>query len=173
MDENPLENEPLEKEASRRFAKSYRRVVNLGGNKACSLKRHFDGVVHEVVGYLDYLATLHPETRFAYASVDVIVAHCQKFTSKEKFSKAAVEKALKYLQMRHIISRRVTRWCAGQMRDGFIVAPHEHLTIRPSATKCRFVGMAAPFDCWEQDPQTNEVFWRMPPKSTVESTDGN
>lgn len=146
---------------SRRFAYSYRRVVPLGGNKSCSLKRHFYGVLHEVVGYLDLLASKHPDTRFVYASVDSILDHCRRYDSKNKYSKAAVEKALAYLRARHIISARLVRPCDDQERDGFIVAPHEHLTVCPTATACRFVGMAAPFDCWHQLP-TGEIFWVNP-----------
>ncbi|MBZ5534002.1 MAG: hypothetical protein LAO20_21435 [Acidobacteriia bacterium] len=150
-----------EKEDSRRFANSYRPIVPLGGNKSCSLKRHFYGVLHEVVGYLDLLASKHPDLRFAYPGVGDILDHCRRFDSKNKYSKAAVEKALAYLRARHVISARLVRFCDGQLRDGFIVAPHEHLTICTSATRCRFVGMAAPFDCWHQLP-TGEVFWVNP-----------
>jgi hypothetical protein len=150
-----------EKAASRRFANSYRRTVPLGGNKTCSLKRHFCGVLHEVVGYLDLLASKHPENRFVYAHVDTILKHCSRFDSKNKYSKTAIEKSLAYLRTRHVISARLVRFCDGHLRDGFIVAPHEHLTISPSATKCCFVGLATPFDCWHQLP-TGELFWVNP-----------
>ena len=149
-----------QQDTSRRFAKSYRRTVLLGGNKTCSLKRHFRGFLREVVGYLDSLAAQHPE-RFVYPHVDTIVKHCRRFGSQNEYSKASVEKALAYLKARHIISPRVERVVSGQLRDGFIVAPHEHLTITPCATQCRFVGIAAPFDCWHQLPN-GVVFWVNP-----------
>lgn len=148
----------LEKESSRRFAESFRRVVELGGNKNCSLKRHFRGVLREVVGYLDLMAAKHPETRFVYCSVDSIIEHCCRFDSKEVYKPRGVKYALEYLRRRHIVSVPLLLNCDGQFREGFIVAPHEHVTIQTSATKCRFVGMAAPFDCWEQSP-TGEIFW--------------
>ena len=149
MDESRIE---------RRFAKSYRPAVHLGGNKNCSLKRHFFGGLHEVVGYLDFLASRHPESRFVYASIADIIEHCRKFDSKTKYNKRWINYALEYLRLRHIVSARLVRLCDGQMREGFIVAPHQHVTVLLGATQCRYVGMAAPFDCWHQLP-TGEVFW--------------
>jgi hypothetical protein len=66
------------------------------------------------------------------------------------------------------------RFCDGQLREGFIVAPHQHVTVLLGATQCRYVGMAAPFDCWHQLP-TGEVFWVDPanPNRHQESQFGN
>lgn len=149
------------KDPTRRGAESYTRTVDLGGNKQCSLKRHFRGIFHEVIGYLDLQAKRHPETRFVYCGVDDIVAHCTKFKSKESYKKRAVVYVLTILRERHIISPRLRRHCDGQMRDGFIVAPHEHVTKQKGSTKCVFVGMAGAFDCWHQLP-TGEIFWVNP-----------
>ncbi len=149
------------KDKSRRGADSFRKRVDLGGNKSCSLKRHFKGIFREVIGYLEFWAARHPETRFVYCGVDDIVAHCTKFKSKEGYNKRAVEYVLAILRGRNIISPRLCRHCDGQMREGFIVAPHEHLTKMVGATKCVFVGMAGAFDCWHQLP-TGEVFWVNP-----------
>lgn len=148
MDESRIE---------RRFAQSFRRTVDLGGNKNCSLKRHFKGALREVVGYLDLLAGNHSE-RFVCPSVAKIVYYCTKFGSENSYSKTSIEKALAYLRKRHVISGRVVRFWNGAMREGFIVAPHINLTIRQGETKCVYVGMAAPFDCWHQLP-TGEIFW--------------
>ncbi len=149
------------KDKSRRGADSFRKHVPLGGNKNCSLKRHFKGIFREVIGYLDLQAARHPETRFVYCSVQNIVDHCTKFDTKNKYSTRSVEYVLSIARARHILSPHLRRHCDGQMRDGFIVAPHEHLTKQVGATKCVFIGMAEPFDCWHQLP-TSEILWVNP-----------
>lgn len=87
-----------QKALERRFAACYRKTVDLGGNKQCSLKRHFSRALREVVGYLDLLASKNPELRFVYCSVHSIVEHCNRFDSEQNYKKRGVEYALEYLR---------------------------------------------------------------------------
>jgi hypothetical protein len=141
----------------RRFAQSYRRTVELGGNNVCSLQRHFRGALHEVVHWLDLWAANHPE-RFVIATVPGIVEHCKKYGSGTYYKTRLIEYCLAHLRRRCIISGRLVRMFNGEPREGFIVARHDCVTTARGKTKCVFVGMATPFDCWHQLP-SGEIFW--------------
>jgi hypothetical protein len=135
---------------SRRFAHSFRRTVELKPEETCSLKHHYRGAMREVVGLLDMWASNDPE-RFVYAGVDAIVKHCKRYQQpKNKYGARWVKYVLAALRARNIISERVLRVRKGEKIEGFIVALHEHLVLPISESRCRLVGMAAPFNCWKQ-----------------------
>ena len=149
--------EITEPKQDRRFVASYRKRVELGGNKKCTLKRHFRGGLREVVGFLDLLASKDPE-RFVWPHVSTIVAHCRKFGKKDQYNERWVQYALAYLRSRHMISSRVTRLRNGMWHEGFIVADHDGLTDQPTKTACIYMGIGAMKNCWTQD-ENGHVFW--------------
>jgi hypothetical protein len=123
-------------------------LVPLKKTENCSLKRHFKGCARQVVGYLDLLAGKDPD-RFVWMSVNNIVEHCKNYSKKDKagaptkYTKSAVEKALKDLRDAGVLSYPVK--VPVQERRGFIVdecfvlAAHDALTVREECA-CRFVG---------------------------------
>jgi len=172
---------------SRRFSNSFRRVFDeLEPGELCNLKHHYRGALREVIGLLDLWASNDPE-RFVelYGGVDAIVTRCHRFKRPEdKFSKPMIEKVLKELRSRHIISKRLVRVRDGEEVEGFIVAPHDCLAVRESPTKCVFKGQLQAPGRWRRDPVLDEkgewggklgpVYWAGfssgTARSTVEST---
>ena len=137
----------------RRFGKSFRPVVDdIAPGESCSLKRHYRGVLRELIGYVDYLAELDPKKeRFVFAHVDALAAGCKKFENKTRYSKTAIEKGLKEFRARHIISKRLTRIRNGEEKTGFIVAPHDCLAV-PGQGGCVFKGQLRAPGRWERSP---------------------
>ncbi len=123
--------------------------------------------MRELVGYLDLLASNNPQ-RFVYASVDALREKCHRFNQPDaKYSKRWIEAALRELRARHVISARLMRWGM----EGVIVAAHQHV-VRVECGRCHFIGMAAPFDCWEQKigpdgKPFGPVWWRKPADATA------
>lgn len=137
----------------RRFGKSFRPVVDdIAPTESCSLKRHYRGVLRELIGYVDYLAELDPKKeRFVFAHVDALAAGCKKFANKTLYSKTAIEKGLSEFRARHIISKRLTRIRNGEEKTGFIVAPHDCLAV-PGQGGCVFKGQLRAPGRWERSP---------------------
>lgn len=137
----------------RRFGKSFRPVVDdIAPGESCSLKRHYRGVLRELIGYVDYLADLDPKKeRFVFAHVDALAAGCKKFANKTRYSKTAIEKGLNEFRARHIISKRLTRIRNGEEKPGFIVAPHDCLAV-PEQGGCIFKGQLGAPGRWERSP---------------------
>jgi hypothetical protein len=127
---------------TRSFSGSFNRISK---HEDCKLANHYRGAMREVVGFLDLLASNDPE-RFVFCSVDAIHQHCKKFQSKELHGKRWVEKVLRELRRRKIISARVQRWRNFRNTDGFLVAPHAAITCRMTNEEgsfCVFMGWGA------------------------------
>jgi hypothetical protein len=168
---------------SRRFSQSFRRIFDeLKPGEPCKLKHHYRGALREVIGLLDLWAANDPE-RFVelYGGVDAIVARCHRYKRPEdKFSKPMVEKVLKELRSRHIISKRLERLRDGEEVEGFIVAPHDCLAVRESPTKCVFKGQLKAPGRWKRDPVLGDkgewtgklgpVYWAGYAKGTARCT---
>lgn len=108
--------------SEKRGERSTRPVVNLRG-KPCGLKRHFRGVLRQVIGYLDALACNDPE-RFAWPGREDIQRHARKWKGGGTASRAQVYRSLKLAQEMGIIER-VDRIRNGSLHVGFIVPAHD------------------------------------------------
>jgi hypothetical protein len=102
--------------------------VRLKAGELCSHKRHFRGVLREVIGYLDLLAQADREF-FAWATVGDIAEHCQRYHGK-KYGKRQIENALNVLRQMWLVSGVVKRVRGGVEREGRIVTPHRALFCR-------------------------------------------
>jgi hypothetical protein len=103
--------------------------------KPHSLKNHFRGCAREVIAYLDTLADLNPY-RFAYCHVSTIVKKCHRYKGAG-YSERAVKTCLKALQESGIIQRVTVNW-HGDVKTGYIVAPHSRLTLVSPDAYCEF-----------------------------------
>ena len=129
------------------FSDSLKPLVYLKPGAACTLKRHFDGCIRQVVGFLDLLAD-NDEDRLVWVTAKSIQKRCKNYDIKVKgkptiYSLSMVEKALKALRATGIISRQHA--IALQQRRTFIIdhayviAPHDALCMKKGSC-CRFVG---------------------------------
>jgi hypothetical protein len=115
---------------SKRFSHSFRPIVKLKGGKECRLKDHWSGVCRELAGIIDFLAEHDPTgERFVFAKAPALTARCKKFKDKTGYGQRAVEYALAEFRRCRII-RPATRVRDGIERKGFIVWPHDSLTLR-------------------------------------------
>lgn len=96
--------------------------VKLRGGEECSWRKHFRGLLRDVVSYLDLLANNDPE-RFVFARVEDIIKHTQKLKDTP-YNRRQVEYALAYLRSQWIVSGIVTRLRFGVWHEGRIVTPH-------------------------------------------------
>ena len=118
---------------SKRFSYSFKPIVK--PKPKHSFKEHFSGSLRELVGLLEYLASIDPEgERFVYAGVPWLVSHCKKFKSKGKdvkdkdpYSRRSIEYALAEFRRRHVIGPLHKRERNGVQVNGFIVALHDAL----------------------------------------------
>jgi hypothetical protein len=93
--------------------------------------------------YIEFLASRNPD-RFVYASVPALTKGCNgKYRKNRKpYSQVTVEKTLKIFRDHAIISRRFEMRVNGVVRNGFVLAPHDSMTIRhPKA--CIVAGIGA------------------------------
>lgn len=141
----------------RTFAHSFTPVVNLKRGETCSLKRHYRGALHELIGYLDLLAQKDPE-RFVFAHMDTIISACSKFKSKKPFRERAIKYALAELRLRFIVSKRLMRSRFGREMEGFIVAPHDSLALQHDH-QCRLRGQALGGPSVWARTEGGVVFW--------------
>lgn len=131
----------------------FRPIVGpLKKSEKCSLKRHFVGVLREVIGYLEHLErSFNRDDRFLFVGVETIVKHCTRLRMeyklevvrgkaekvgrirKDKISKRDIEYALKFLREKRIISGTFTN---EQGERGFVVAPHDALFARDGQRCC-------------------------------------
>ncbi len=128
---------------------SFHADIPLRAGEPCCWKNHSRNVLREVIGYLDYKASQNPEQRFVWASVDTIVKHCNQYRKeKKKYSKAAVEKALRELRELGIIARVPEMEWQGKLLRGHLVAPHD-TSCHAEDGRCRYVAgglIGPPFD---------------------------
>ena len=124
---------------ARRGARCFLPVVPVQSLHHPSWKSHFLNVEREVIGYLELLAALHPTKRFAFASVNNVLTHCNKYRKSQPYSKAAVEKALHHIRDLGIIARIENMEWRGTVYRGFLVLPHES-GCRAVDGKCKFLG---------------------------------
>jgi hypothetical protein len=141
----------------RRFSNSFRpRFDELQSGEICKLEHHYSGLLRELIGWLDLLASNRPD-RFVYCGVEAMVEHCHRYKQpNNKFGKRLIEYALKELRARHIISKRLFRFVDGVQREGFIVAPHDCLCVRETPTDCVLVGQLKASGRWEREIILNE-----------------
>ncbi len=119
------------------FEKSFRPEVNLKPNNRCSLKKHYRGVLREIVGFLDNLADKNSE-RFVWATVPAIVRACTKFSrGREPYKKRMVYYGLRFLQEQGVL-QRAERIQAGIKRLGFIVMRHDEIAGSIGVNLCKF-----------------------------------
>jgi hypothetical protein len=111
-------------------------AVRLKAGEACSHKRHFRGVLREVIGYLETHAQNDRE-RFVWAQVDDIIEHCYRYKGK-RYEKRQIENALNVLRSMWLVSGVVKRVRGGVEREGRIVTPHRALFCR-SMNYCTYV----------------------------------
>jgi|SRR5579863_348535 hypothetical protein len=120
---------------TRRFANNFHRKTQPANGEACTLKDHYNGVMRELVGYLDSLAAQDPTgERFVYAKPETIFKHCKKFAGMG-YGKRVLWYALAEARERRIISNQVVRerWVGSGKKGqkvlrklkGCIVAPHD------------------------------------------------
>jgi len=149
------------KPSTDKFGRSFRPVVVLKNDEVCSLKRHYRGVLREVIGYLDKLAGNDPQ-RFVFATVKDIVRHCNKFSQgRAPYQQRAVEYALAFLRKQHLISRPVKRPRLGVMYQGFIVTPHDSLAMREKGC-CDFKGQLGAPGAWQAEAGLPGSWWAGP-----------
>jgi hypothetical protein len=114
-------------------------AVRLKPDEACSHKRHFRGILREVIGYLDMHAQKDREY-FVWAEVSDIVEHCQRYHGK-RYQQRQVEYALNVLRRMWLVSGVVKRVRGGVEREGRIVTPHRALFLRVGTiNRCMHVG---------------------------------
>jgi hypothetical protein len=111
------------------FPKGFRPIVELRNvDDECRLKRHFRGVLREVVGYLDLLAD-NNEQRFVEARVPDIVAHCNNFPrGKKRYNERWVKYGLAYLRAHGVLIPAVAE-VNGTDRFGYRVVHHDEMTL--------------------------------------------
>jgi len=149
------------KPSTDKFGRSFRPAVVLKKDEVCSLKRHYRGVLREVIGYLDKLAANDPQ-RFVFATVPDIVRHCNKFSQgRAPYQQRAVEYALAFLRKQHVISRPVKRPRLGVMYQGVIVTPHDSLALREKGC-CDFKGQLGAPGAWQAEPGLPGSWWAGP-----------
>lgn len=152
---------------------NFKKVSKKAAGKCC-LKNHYRRGHAEVIGILDLWASNDPE-RFVFPRVDAIVARCKKFQTKTLHGKGWVEKILRDLRVHHVISKPLTRVRDYQEMRGFIVAPHDSLTVRKPGRKgslCLWVGQLQAPGCWKREillkdsegkplpePKLGPVYW--------------
>jgi hypothetical protein len=104
----------------------------------CKLENHFRGVDAAIVHFLDYWASKDPE-RFVYPGFRAIVNAAKNWAKKDKgnpeklvpsYSKTWVEKRIRHLEKKRVLSPRVRRLRDFEERKGWIVAPHDSLCVR-------------------------------------------
>lgn len=124
----------------RRFTKSFRKIYDqLEPGEQCNFEHHYKGVLREVIHWLNLWASNRPD-RFVFAEVEAIAAHCHRFKNpKSKYAPRSVGYVLAELRARGVISGRLMRMVDGEERWGFIVAPHDCLTVR-TEKGCIFKG---------------------------------
>jgi hypothetical protein len=123
-------------------------AVRLREGEACGYRRHFLGLVRDVLGYLDLLAGNDPE-RFVYCRVDDIILNVGKKRTarllssvskvKTEYKRREIEYVLTYLRREWIISGAVARFRNGLWREGRIVAPHDAIFHSDGKTCQRIV----------------------------------
>src|SRR5580692_10628787 len=168
----------------RRFSNSFRpRLRDLKPDEKCELKNHYSGALQELVGRLDFMASIDATgERFVFSGVDNMVAKCHRYQQPEnRFSKSTIEKVLKELRSRYIISKRLVRVRDGKEYVGFIVAPHDYLAVREKPNECVLKGQLKVPGRWRRDPILDEkgewtgkfgpVYAHCTEASTVPSTD--
>jgi len=131
------------------FSGCLKPLVRLKADQPCSLKRHFDFCMRQVVSYLDHQAALDPD-RIVWVRASTIQKQCLNYRAKDKngdptvYGIRMVEKCLEALRAKGIISRHH----AVELQErrnfvidhAFVVTPHDALCVK-SGTCCRFVGM--------------------------------
>jgi hypothetical protein len=130
------------------FPKGFRPAVKLRKpDYSCSLKRHFRGVLREVIGVLDLWAANNSQ-RFVFASVSGVQKECNNFRKgKKHYSLRAVKYALRYFRM-HGVLRPAVCEMDGKDRLGYIVASHDDMTL-PIRGACVVMSCRAnSFDTW-------------------------
>jgi hypothetical protein len=143
----------------RAFSSSFRpRYRNLKTDEECALENHYSGALRELVGRLNHLAGLDTTgERFVFSGVDNMVEKCHRYQQPEnRFSKSMIEKVLKELRSRYIISKRLVRVRDGKEYVGFIVAPHDYLAVRDKPTECVLRGQLKAPGRWRRDPILDE-----------------
>jgi hypothetical protein len=136
----------------RRFSKSFQRKYHkLKPGETCMLKHHYSGALRELVGLLDLWAANDPERFIPLdGGVDAIVRCCHRYKGAG-YGKRAIEYALREVRERHIISDWLVRIRDGEEVSGFIMAPHDCLSVRESDTTCIFKGQLRAPGYWKRD----------------------
>ncbi|MGB8495789.1 MAG: hypothetical protein WCE53_15420 [Candidatus Acidiferrum sp.] len=117
-------------------------AVRLKAGEPCSHKRHFRGVLREVISYLELLAQNDPEY-FVWATVEDIVEHCQRYHGK-RYQRREVEYALDIFRRLWIVSGIVKRVRGGVEREGRVVAPHFAVFHRSAKNRCSYAQHSIP-----------------------------
>ena len=113
-------------------------------DKHTTWSAHFpEGCAREVVRCLELLAKNNPD-RWVYVTVPGLVKMCdgrfRKGKAKKAYSATAIEKALRFLRDKHVISRKHGTAPDGRLQEGFVVAPHGAMCRRYDRA-CVFVGV--------------------------------
>jgi hypothetical protein len=141
---------------ARTFSGSFRRKYDelKSADEPCILQHHYRGWLREVIGLLDLWARNDPERFVAlYGGVDAVVQCCHWYQQPKKHpSKSMVEKVLKELRSRYIISKPLIRVRDGVECVGFIVTPHDYLAQRQTPTTCVLKGQLKTAGRWKRDP---------------------
>ena len=120
---------------------SFHRIVLLKPGHIChDLKNHYKFCAYEVVGYLNSLAAMDAE-RFVWPSVPTIVTKCNKGKRKGKkpYGRRIVNYTLSDLCRDRILTP-TERVRGGALRQGWIMAPHDAVTMRNENGDCDLLG---------------------------------
>jgi hypothetical protein len=152
-----------------------KRLVHLKPGVSCTLKRHFDGCIRQVIGYLDLLAS-NDDDRLVWITTKSILKHCKNYDIKVKgkptsYSLSMVEKSLNALRQCGIISRQraveLQERRTFVINHAFVVAPHDALCIKKGSC-CRFVGPGA-VPGWKWGIADGDI-WLLSKSQVVEPT---
>jgi hypothetical protein len=136
-----------------RFANSFHPKVKPPAGEPCALKWHYSGVMRELVGYFESMATLEFDPtgeRFVYTSVAYLLRKGKLARYKgTAYSESAIRHALAELRARRIISKPLERerWLSSGEKGhevlrkltGSIVALHDCIAHKVG-DECHFVG---------------------------------
>lgn len=136
-----------------RYAKSFHKKVRPPAGERCSLKWHYTGVMRELIGFFDEMATLD-ETgeRFVFTSIAYIIEtaekNCKRFNGKP-YSESSIRHGLAEARARRVISKLLERerWLPSGEKGhqmlralgGSIVANHDCVTHFENG-ECTWVG---------------------------------
>jgi hypothetical protein len=117
----------------RRGVRSIRVDVRDPKDKPCTMKRHFEGCLRQVVGFGEKLAASDPE-RFIWAGEQGFLKQARKRDGKRNYSQRQVRYSLAIAESFGIFTP-AKRFRNGALRCGFIVAHHDSMTTK-QGTRC-------------------------------------